>query len=421
MKNALVPDSDKTGSLHKSTKAIHAGHRKCSDFGEVSVPIFQTATFSFPNTDDGAARVSGAQPGYFYTRIGNPTVNALEESICSLENGFKGLATSTGMAAISTVIMSLTSAGTHVVSTDSVYGHTRVILETVLSRFGLESSFVDTAHPDQLASAIRSNTQVVYIETPANPTMKITDLEKAAEIAHRHGAVLVVDNTFASPYLQRPLELGADVVIHSLTKFINGHSDVVGGMIVVRDESLYRKIKPVLTLLGGTMDPHQAWLVLRGVQTLALRMEKAQENAFKLARFLKQHSEVLWVNYPGLPEHPQHEVAKKQMDGFGGMIAIGVKGGVEGGKVLMNHVGIFTLAVSLGGVESLIEHPASMTHASVSHEEREKAGIADELVRISVGCEDYEDLRNDLDQALNKVREMLTERKEVGAHASSSV
>lgn len=403
MKTALFPKSEKAGSLHKSTKAIHAGHLQCSEFGEVSVPIFQSSTFSFPSAEDGAARFSGAKPGYIYTRMGNPTINALEENVCSLENGFKGLATSTGMAAITTVFMGLSSMGTHIVSTDSVYGQTRVLLETVFSRFGLESSFVDTSNPDQLAQALRPNTQVVFIETPANPTMKITDLERAAEIAHRHRAILVVDNTFASPYLQRPLEHGADIVIQSLTKFINGHSDVVGGMIIVRDEALYRRIKPVLNLLGGTMDPHQAWLVLRGVQTLALRMEKAQENAIQLARFLKQHAKVLWVAYPGLPEHPQHEIAKKQMDGFGTMIAIGVKGGLEGGRILMNNVGLFTLAVSLGGVESLIEHPASMTHASISREEREKSGIADELVRISVGCEDFEDIRDDLDQALKKV------------------
>jgi len=233
--------------------------------------------------------------------------------------------------------------------------------------------------------------------------MKLSDIEGAAALARKHGATLVVDNTFASPYLQRPLEHGAHVVIHSLTKFINGHSDVVGGMIVMRDETFYRMIKPVLNLFGGTMDPHQAWLVLRGVRTLALRVERSQENAMKLARFLKQHPMVTWVQYPGLPEHPQYELAQKQMDGFGSMIAMGVKGGIEGGRIVMNNVQLFTLAVSLGGVESLIEHPASMTHASMPKSGREQAGILDELVRISPGCEDYEDLRDDLDQALNAI------------------
>ena len=393
---------NQAGSKHKSTKAIHAGHFK-SEYGEVSVPIFQSSTFAFPSAEEGAARFSGAKPGYIYTRLGNPTVAALEENVCSLENGYKALATSTGMAAINTVFMSLLSIGSHVVSTDSVYGPTRVILETVFSRFGVESSFVDTSDLSALAGAMRFNTNVVFIETPANPTMKITDLERAAEIAHEHHALLVADNTFASPYLQRPLELGADIVVHSLTKFINGHSDVVGGIIITANEELDRKVRPTLRMSGGTMDPHQAWLILRGVQTLPLRVERAQENAMQLAQFLEEHPKVQWVNYPGLPNHPQHEIARKQMDGFGTMIAMGVKGGLDGGKTVMNNVGLFTLAVSLGGVESLIEHPASMTHASVTREEREKSGITDELVRISVGCEDYEDIKDDLDQALNRI------------------
>ena len=293
-----------------------------------------------------------------------------------------------------------------------MYGPTRVVLEGVFAKFGVESTFVDTSDLRQLRSALRPNTKVVYLETPANPTMKLSDIEGAATIAHEHQATLVVDNTFASPYLQRPFEWGADVVIHSLTKYLNGHSDVVGGMIVTKDEALYKKIKPVLNQFGGTMDPHQAWLVLRGVRTLPLRVERAQENAGKLARFLKNHPMVTWVNYPGLPEHPQHELAKKQMDGFGAMIAFGVKGGLEAGRIMMNSVKLFTLAVSLGGVESLIEHPASMTHASMPKSGREQAGILDELVRISPGCEDFEDLRDDLDQALNAIEPVMVSDEE---------
>ncbi|KAA3609233.1 MAG: PLP-dependent transferase [Calditrichaeota bacterium] len=389
--------------MHKSTVSIHAGNLESPIFGEVSMPIFQTSTFSFPTAEEGAARFSGEKNGYVYTRIGNPTTNALEECIATLEKGYAGMGTATGMAAVTTVFLALLQQGTHIVSTGSVYGATRMVLEKEFSRFGIKSTFVDTSDLNNIKQAILPDTRVIYIETPANPTINITDIRGAADIARKHDLLLVVDNTFASPYLQRPLELGADIVVHSLTKFINGHSDVVGGMIVAKNEKLYRKVKEVLNLFGGTMDPHQAWLVLRGVRTLPLRVEKAQENAEKLAQFLMQHPKVAWVNYPGLPDHPQHQIAQKQMDGFGTIISFGVKNGLEGGKVVLNNVKLFTLAVSLGGVESLIEHPAFMTHASVPKSEREDAGILDELIRISVGCEDYEDLRDDLDQAINKI------------------
>jgi methionine-gamma-lyase len=394
---------EESHTLHKTTKAIHMGGLDRPVYGEVSVPIFQSATFSFPSAEEGAWRFSGEIPGYIYTRLNNPTVNALEENLVSLENGYAGMATATGMAAITTVFLSLLEQNSHIVATDSVYSATRVVLEKEFQRFGVASTFVDTSELDHLQKALRPETRLVFVETPANPTIRITDIQGAAEIAHRHGALLVVDNTFASPYLQRPLEQGGDIVVHSLTKLINGHSDVVGGMIITRNDLLYRKIRRVLNLFGGTMDPHQAWLVLRGVRTLALRVEKGQENAMKLAEYLKQHPKVVWVRYPGLPDHPHHHIAQKQMDGFGTMISFGVKNGLEGGRTLMNHVRLITLAVSLGGVESLIEHPASMTHASVPREEREESGIRDELVRLSVGCEDFEDLRNDLDQALNRI------------------
>jgi methionine-gamma-lyase len=389
--------------MRKSTKAIHAGTPQRSHYGEVSVPIFQTSTFSFSNAEEGAARFSGESSGYVYTRLGNPTVNALEENVTALESGWKGMATATGMAAVTTMFLSLLEQGSHVVSTDSVYGPTRVVLETIFKKLGIESTFVDTSDLSQIEDAVRPSTRIIYLETPANPTMKLSDIAAAAAIAHRHGAVLVVDNTFASPFLQRPLELGADIVVHSLTKYINGHSDVVGGMIIAGNQVIFEKIRPVLNLFGGTMDPHQAWLILRGVRTLPLRVERSQENALKLAHFLKEHPMVTWVSYPGLPDHPQYELARKQMDGFGGMIAFGVQRGLDGGRILMNSVRLFTLAVSLGGVESLIEHPASMTHASVPEHKRTEAGILDELVRISVGCEDYEDLRDDLNQALNRI------------------
>jgi methionine-gamma-lyase len=272
-----------------------------------------------------------------------------------------------------------------------------------LSRFGVSTTFLDTSRLERIEEAMTPNTRILYVETPTNPTMEITDLKGAAEIAHRHGALLVVDNTFASPYLQRPLDHGADVVLHSCTKFINGHSDVVGGVIVAKEEDHFKRLRAVLNTFGGTMDPHQAWLILRGVRTLPIRMEKAQKNAMDLARYLSAHPKVKWVRYPGLSEHPQHEIAKSQMDGFGAMLSFGVSGGLEGGRGLMNQVRLITLAVSLGGVESLIEHPASMTHASVPRVEREAAGITDDLVRLSVGCEEVADLEEDLDQALGSI------------------
>ncbi len=389
--------------MHKSTKAIHLGTLESPVYGEVSPPIFQTSTFAFPSAEEGAARFSGEKPGYIYTRMGNPTVKALEDNITALENGFAGMATASGMAAIGTVFLSLLSQGDHLLASACLYGPTHVMLKNELPRFGITTSFVDTSQVHNLEAAVQPNTRMIYVETPTNPTLRLTDIQKTAEVAHRHGALVVVDNTFASPYVQRPLELGADVVVQSLTKILNGHSDVIGGMIIVKDAELYKRTRKLLNLFGGTMDPHQAWLILRGVRTLPLRTERAQENAMKLAAFLSGHPKVIWTRYPGLAEHPQHDLAKKQMDGFGAMLCFGVKNGLEGGRVLLNNLRLITLAVSLGGVESLIEHPASMTHASVPREEREQVGILDELVRLSVGCEDFDDLRADLDQALNKI------------------
>ena len=391
---------DKMG---KATKAIHVGVSGDFTLGAVSVPIFQSAVFSFPSAEIAAECFSGARSGYIYTRIGNPTVNALEESLTALENGAAGVATATGMAAITTLFLALLEQGDHVVCTASVYSATSRVLETTFSRFGVKSSFVDTSDLEAIKKAMEPKTRIIYIETPANPTMVISDIHGAAEIAQQNRSLLVVDNTFASPYLQRPLDHGADIVLHSLTKFVNGHSDVLGGMIVCKSNELKLKIRTVLSLFGGVMDPHQAWLILRGLRTLPLRMEKSQENATNLARFLRTHPKVPWVRYPGLPEHPQYHIAQRQMDGSGSMIAFGVQRGLEGGKILLNNLKIFTLGVSLGGVESLIEHPASMTHASVPKAEREKAGILDELVRVSVGCEDLEDLRDDLEQALSRI------------------
>ncbi len=386
--------------MHLATRIIHAGQHPDPATGAVSTPIYQTSTFAFRDADEGAARFLGKDPGYKYTRLGNPTVAALEECVATLEGGCGALGAATGMAAINAVYLTFLGQGAHVVGTDSVYGPSRLVLENEYSRFGVASSWVDSSRPALVEAAMRPETRMVYIESPANPTMKLSDLRACADIAHAGGALLVVDNTFASPVLQRPLEMGADVVVHSLTKFLNGHTDVVGGVIVATRLEHLDRLKKVHYAMGGTMDPHQAWLILRGIKTLGLRMEKAQANALEVARFLEGHPAIAWVLHPGLPSHPQHDLARRQMDGPGAVFSFGVKGGLEAGKALINGLKLATLAVSLGGVETLVEHPASMTHTSMPRAEREAAGISDDLVRLAVGCEDVRDLIADLDQAL---------------------
>lgn len=392
----------KTRSLSPETLAIHAGQEPDPVYGGVSVPIYQSSTFAFASAEQGAARFAGREKGFIYTRLGNPTVRALEESLSTLEGGFDASATATGMAAVTTIYTALLDKDAHVVGTASIYGPSRTVLETEFSRFGVRADFVDTSDVRNIEKALRPETKLLFVETPANPTLALTDLKACARIARGRGLTLVVDNTFSSPLLQRPLDLGADVVMHSLTKFINGHSDVVGGVIVAREESLHKRLRKVLVLMGGTMDPHQAWLVLRGVRTLALRVEKSQANAAALAPWLAGHPKVAWISYPGLASHPQHALAKEQMKGFGSMLCFGLRGGYEAGRKMINAVELCTLAVSLGGIESLIQHPASMTHAGLPKEHREMAGITDDLIRLSVGCEGLEDIRADLAQALDR-------------------
>jgi methionine-gamma-lyase len=384
------------------TTVIHAGQEPDPLYGGVSVPIYQSSTFAFASAEQGAARFAGREPGFIYTRIGNPTIRALEESLATLEGGFDASATATGMAAVTTIYTALLEKDAHLVGTASIYGPSRTVIESEFSRFGVSADFVDTSDIRNVEKALRPETKLLFVETPANPTLAITDLRACARIARERGIPLVVDNTFSSPLLQNPLTLGADVVMHSLTKFINGHSDVVGGVIIAREEALHRRLRKVLVLLGGTMDPHQAWLVLRGVRTLALRVEKSQASAAELAPWLAAHPKIAWVNYPGLAGHPQHALAKEQMKGFGSMICFGLHGGYDAGRRMINAVRLCTLAVSLGGIESLIQHPASMTHAGVPKEHREMAGITDDLIRLSVGCEGAEDIRADLEQALEK-------------------
>lgn len=403
--NSHHPEVHATCPFSREGMATIAAHAGGMDpvTGSVVAPIYQTSTFAFANALQGANRFAGKEAGYIYTRMGNPTVKALEDTVAALEGGWGGLATSSGMAAVVTVFVAFLEKNLHIVGTDSVYGPSRCVVERDFAKFGVEFSFVDTANLDEVRKAMRPNTKVLYIETPANPTIKLTDIAACAEIAHRHGAVLVVDNTFMSPYLQRPFEMGADVIIHSMTKFLNGHADVVAGMIIAKTQELYKQLYKTLIYWGGTMDPHQAYLVLRGVKTLPLRVEKAQENARKIAEYLEKHPKVSTIKYPGLASYPQGDLVKKQMKGPGSLISFEVRGGVEAGRKLIDSVHVCALAVSLGGVESLIQHPASMTHASMSKENREKAGITDGLIRLAVGCEEYDDLQGDIEQALAKV------------------
>lgn len=384
----------------RHSQAIHAGFDALEHGGAVSVPIYQSSTFAFPSAEDGAARFEGSSAGLIYTRLGNPTIAALERCVAALEGGVGAVGTAAGMAAVAAAILALVDGGQHVAGTHPVYGPSRGLLEKHLARFGVASTFVAAADMEALRAAIRPETRLVYVETPANPTLDLVDLAEAARTAHAAGARLVVDNTFASPHLQRPFEYGADLVLHSMTKFLNGHSDVVAGIVVAREAGVLARLRDVVQAFGFNMDPHQAWLVLRGVRTLGMRVERAQANAQVIAAWLERHPAVQWVRYPGLPSHPQHELACRQMDGPGAMIAFELRGGVEAGRRMMNAVRLITLAVSLGGIESLVEHPASMTHRSVPEEERRRQGITAGLVRLAVGCEDVEDLLADLQQAL---------------------
>jgi methionine-gamma-lyase len=386
-------------NLGFNSRLIHGGGYK-DPLGSATVPIYQTSTFSFENSDHGAACFSGESQGYIYTRIGNPTINALEKQIANLENAYGGIAVGSGMAAVNIIYFGLLNQGDHIVSSAAVYGPSRVVMEQHYSRFGVASTYVNTADIEAIKKAIRPETRMLFIETPANPTIDITDIKACSVVAKENNLMLVVDNTFCSPYLQKPINLGADIVFHSMTKSINGHADIVAGIVLASTEGLYKKLRSTMINMGCNMDPHQAYMVIRGVKTLGIRIERAQENARKLAQYLEKHPKIEWVRYPGLASHPQYALGQRQMAGPGSMMSFELKGGFEAGKRMMDHVKLALLAVSLGGVETLIQHPASMTHSKMSAEARLKAGITDGLVRYAVGIEDVEDLLNDLDQAL---------------------
>jgi cystathionine beta-lyase/cystathionine gamma-synthase len=375
------------------TLAVHAGQRPDPTTGAIMTPVYQTSTYVQPEL--------GRHLGYEYARTQNPTREALEGNVAALEGGRFGIAFASGLAATDT-LAKLLSAGDHVVSGEGVYGGTYRLFSQVTARQGVEFSFVDAADPERIRAAVTPATKLIHLETPTNPMMRLTDLAAAAEIAREAGAILSVDNTFASPYNQRPLELGADVVLHSTTKYLNGHSDVVGGMLVVSDEALHERLRFLQNAAGAVPGPWDSWLVLRGTKTLHLRMRAHNENGQRVAEWLEAHPKVERVYYPGLPSHPQHGLAKRQMRGFTGMISIEM-GSLERARALVNHVRIFALAESLGGVESLIGHPAGMTHASVPAERRESMALTEGLVRLSCGVEAVEDLIADLGQALEHV------------------
>ena len=376
-----------------STDCIHAGQEPEAETGAVTIPIYQTSTYVQPEL--------GRHKGYEYARTQNPTREALEANLAALERGKNGRCFASGMSAIDTVFRLLNS-GDHVVAGENMYGGSFRLFHRVLERFGLQFTYVDTSNVDAVRQAIRPQTKIVYLETPTNPMMTVTDLAACSEVAHKANALVVVDNTFCSPYIQRPIELGADIVVHSTTKFLNGHSDSIGGVVITNSDDLGQQVAFLQNAVGAILSPFDSWLVLRGIKTLAVRMKRHEENGMAMANYLRNHPKVKKVYYPGLPDHPQHDLARRQMNGFGSMISFEL-GSFENAKRFLDRVRLCSLAESLGGVETLISHPISMTHGSVPEETRKRLGITPGLVRISVGIEDIEDLIADVENAFEGV------------------
>ena len=376
-----------------ATRAIHVGQDPDPATGATIVPIYQTSTYT--------QEAPGQHKGYEYSRSGNPTRAALEECVAALEGAEYGLAFASGLAA-TTAVMSLLSPGDHIVAGDDLYGGSYRLFDKVLQKSnGLDFTFVDTTDPESVERALRPETKLLWIETPTNPMLTLSDVALLSEMAHARGATVAVDNTFASPYFQQPLSLGADIVVHSTTKYMGGHSDVVGGAVMTSDGEAHERIKFYQNAAGAVPGAFDAWIVLRGLKTLAVRMRQHEENALAVAGFLQNHPQVATVNYPGLPTHPQHDLAKRQMSGFSGMVSFTLKGGAEAAYAAVQKTEVFHFAESLGGVESLITHPATMTHAAIPKEQREVRGVTDGLLRLSVGIEDAEDLIADLDGAIS--------------------
>lgn len=383
---------DKVKELGFGTRAIHIGQEPDPSTGAVIPSISLSTTYK--------QSAIGVHKGYEYSRSNNPNRSSFEESIASLEKGKYALAFSSGSAVTATIVTSIGTNG-HIISVDDVYGGTNRYFTKVAETQGIEATFVNLQDPKNIESAFKHNTKIVWIETPTNPTLRLVDIRAVANITHQHNAILVVDNTFMSPYFQNPLELGADIVVHSVTKYINGHSDVVMGIAIMNDEEIYNKIKFLQNAIGAIPSSFDSWLANRGLKTLHLRMKQHQENAIKIAKFLEKSDKVEQVIYPGLESHPQHILAKKQARGFGGMLSFRIKGGFKEANAFLQNIKIFTLAESLGGVESLAEHPSKMTHSGLSEEHRNAVGVTDNLIRLSIGIEDVDDLLEDIQQALD--------------------
>ncbi|AXE63029.1 methionine gamma-lyase [Hyphomonas polymorpha PS728] len=392
---------DASRPLGPATRAIHHGYDPAKNDFALTPPLHLTSTFAFPDAETGGALFAGEAEGHIYSRISNPTVALLEARIANLEGAEAGLATASGMGAISSLMWTLLKPGDEIITDKTLYGCTFAFMRDGLSRFGIKITHVDLREPENLAAAISGKTRLVYFETPANPNMRLVDIRAAARTAHEAGALVAVDNTYATPLLTRPIELGADFVVHSATKYLGGHGDLVAGMVLGRAEAIKEvRMVGVKDMTGSVMSPFNAMLVMRGLKTLQLRMARHCESGLRVARWLEAQPGVETVYYPGLESHPQHELAKRQMPGFGGMIALELKGGYEAGIAMMNRLRMIRCAVSLGDAETLIQHPASMTHSTYSREERIEHGISDGLVRLSVGLEDAEDILADLADAL---------------------
>ncbi|MGE4214174.1 MAG: methionine gamma-lyase [Anaerotignaceae bacterium] len=388
------------------TKAIHAGNVKDKVYGALTMPIYQTSTFFFDSCEQGGKRFAGEEAGYIYSRLGNPTSSVLENKVAALEGGEAAAATASGMGAISSTLWTIAAAGKHIIADSTLYGCTFALLAHGLPRYGVEVTFVNTSNIDEIKAALKENTVAVYLETPANPNLKIADIELIAKTTHEYNKDIkvVCDNTFATPYLQNPLALGADVIVHSATKYLNGHGDVIAGFVIGSAEFIGQvKMFGIKDMTGSVLGPQEAFLILRGLKTLEVRMKQHCANANAIARYLESNPKVEKVYFPGLESHPNHEIAKKQMRDFGGMISFEVKGGKEAGMKLVNALELCTIAVSLGDAETLIEHPASMTHSTYSAKDLADAGIAEGLVRISTGLENVEDIIADLEQGFAKI------------------